>query len=354
MHLARAGWIRWRDGTPTAPRPPGQGPLAARLVLDDGTGIDITEAGTKKSLAIYLVRDPSDVPGHRAARTRPAERSSPLEAFEGILAAAGRAQIKGVLRNQSIIAGIGNAYSDEILHVAKMSPFKPASMSPDEAARLYDAMQSTLRDAVARSDGPRRVRAEEGEEVRDAGARQNRRTLPGLRRHRAAGDLRRLHPAVLPDLPDRRQAARRPGAVAAAQVVGRRARKPLDGGVLSGRCRRNSANVRTWQVSSRGSHSGVVQGVIIGATLAFLTAILIMNAAARAITTTVNGWSSIRRCGQPGNGILVRAACAKALPVVNVFEEAAYWTTTRDGAGRTLSRRPRIRPAFSGRATPAE
>ena len=84
------------------------------------------------------------------------------------------------------------------------------------------------------------------------------------------------------------------------------------------------------------SGSGVVQGVIIGSTLAFLTAILIMNAAARAITTTVNGWSSIRKCGQPGNGILVRAACAKALPVVNVVEEAAYWTTTRDGAGRTL------------------
>ena len=84
------------------------------------------------------------------------------------------------------------------------------------------------------------------------------------------------------------------------------------------------------------SGSGVVQGVVIGATLAFLTAILIMNAVARAITTTVNGWSSIRKCGQPGNGILVRAACAKALPVVNVFEEAAYWTTTKDGAGRTL------------------
>ena len=84
------------------------------------------------------------------------------------------------------------------------------------------------------------------------------------------------------------------------------------------------------------SGSGVVQGVIIGATLAFLTAILIMNASARAITTTVNGWSSIRKCGQPGNGILVRAACAKALPVVNVVEEAAYWTTTRDRAGRTL------------------
>ena len=87
------------------------------------------------------------------------------------------------------------------------------------------------------------------------------------------------------------------------------------------------------------AHSGVVQGVIIGATLAFLTAILIINAVVRAVTTTVNGWSAIRKCGQPGNGVLVRAACAKALPVVNVFEEAAYWTTSMDGSGQTLSGR---------------
>jgi hypothetical protein len=87
------------------------------------------------------------------------------------------------------------------------------------------------------------------------------------------------------------------------------------------------------------SQSGVVQGMIIGAALAYLTAILMMNAVARAITTTVNGWSTILKCGQPGNGILVRAACAKALPAVNVFEEAAYWTTTRDGSGQTLSGR---------------
>src|SRR5476649_408371 len=84
------------------------------------------------------------------------------------------------------------------------------------------------------------------------------------------------------------------------------------------------------------SGSGVVQGIIMGATFAFLTAILVMNAVGRAVTTTVNRWSSIRKCGEPGNGILVRAACAKALPAVNVFEEAAYWTTTRDGSGRTL------------------
>jgi hypothetical protein len=87
------------------------------------------------------------------------------------------------------------------------------------------------------------------------------------------------------------------------------------------------------------SQSGVVQGLIIGATLAFLTAILIMNGVARTLTTTVNGWKIIPKSGQPGNGLLVRAACAKALPVVNVIDEAAYWTTTRDSTGRTLSGR---------------
>ncbi|MBO0810990.1 MAG: DUF1214 domain-containing protein [Microlunatus sp.] len=89
------------------------------------------------------------------------------------------------------------------------------------------------------------------------------------------------------------------------------------------------------------AHSGVVQGIIIGATLAFLTAIVIMNAVLRRITTTDNGWNSIPMSGRPGNGVLVRAACAKALPVVNVFEEAAYWTTTKDGSGGTLDGRNR-------------
>lgn len=83
--------------------------------------------------------------------------------------------------------------------------------------------------------------------------------------------------------------------------------------------------------------SGVVQGVIIGLTLAFLTTIVVLDLVARKETRTVNGWSSIRRAGQPGNGLLVRAALQKALPVVNVFEEAAYWTTGVDREGRNLS-----------------
>lgn len=154
IHLARAGWIRWRDAAPPPPTGrPGKGPLAARLVLDDGSGLDITEAGTKKSLSISVVRDPAEVPGVARLGPDPLDPAFTREVFAGILAEQGRAQIKGVLRNQSLIAGIGNAYSDEILHVARMSPFKPAAMSDEERDRLYDAVQSTLREALARADG---------------------------------------------------------------------------------------------------------------------------------------------------------------------------------------------------------
>jgi formamidopyrimidine-DNA glycosylase len=153
LHLALAGWIAWREGPPPAPSRLGKTQTAARLVLDDGSGLDITEWGTKKSLALYLVSDPDEVPRVATLGPDPLESAFTLEVFQRILGAAGRAQIKGVLRNQANIAGIGNAYSDEILHVARMSPFKPANMSPDEVAALYDAIQVTLRGAVARADG---------------------------------------------------------------------------------------------------------------------------------------------------------------------------------------------------------
>lgn len=154
IHLARAGWLRWRNVAPAPmPRGPGKGPMAARLVLDDGSGLDITEAGTKKSLSISLVRRADEVPGVARLGPEPLDAGFTEEVFRDILKHQGRAQIKGVLRNQSTIAGIGNAYSDEILHAAKMSPFKPADMSPDDAARLYAALQSTLRAAVERADG---------------------------------------------------------------------------------------------------------------------------------------------------------------------------------------------------------
>jgi formamidopyrimidine-DNA glycosylase len=152
IHLARAGWLRWKEEQSTTLVRPGKGPIALRTVLDDGSGFDLTEAGTQKKLAVYVVRDPAEVPG--IARLGPDPFTLSLEDFGAILKREGRVQLKGVLRNQSVIAGIGNAYSDEILHVAKMSPFKPASnLSEDELKVLYDAMRETLQDAVDRSAG---------------------------------------------------------------------------------------------------------------------------------------------------------------------------------------------------------
>ena len=153
VHLARAGWIRRRENLPATPPRPGKSPLAARLLLDDDSGLDFTEAGTRKRLALYVVRRPDDVPGIARLGPDPLAADFTREAFAAILSRAGRAQIKGVLRDQSIIAGIGNAYSDEILHVARMSPFKPAAMSDEDVTRLYDAIGTTLRSAIERSDG---------------------------------------------------------------------------------------------------------------------------------------------------------------------------------------------------------
>jgi DNA-formamidopyrimidine glycosylase len=153
FHLARAGWLRWREDIPDKPVKPGKSPLAFRLVLDDGAGFDLTEAGTQKRLAVYLVRDVAEVPGVATLGPEPLADDFDVEALAAILKGR-RTQIKGVLRDQHIIAGIGNAYSDEVLHAAKMSPFKLASsFTPDEVATLHAAIVTTLRDAVERSAG---------------------------------------------------------------------------------------------------------------------------------------------------------------------------------------------------------
>ncbi|CAN5422105.1 Fpg/Nei family DNA glycosylase [soil metagenome] len=157
LHLARAGWVRWRDEVPTVPpRPSNKNPLAVRVVLDDGSGLDITEAGTKKSLALYVVRAPLDVPGIASLGPDPLTGDFTIEVLAAILRREGRKQIKGVLRHQGTIAGIGNAYSDEILHAARMSPYRPALgivESEADLETLYAAIRDTLGAAVDRSRG---------------------------------------------------------------------------------------------------------------------------------------------------------------------------------------------------------
>lgn len=153
-HLAKAGWLRWSDLLSEKPLRPGKGPIALRVRLADGSGFDLTEAGTRKSLAVYVVRDPADVPGIARLGVDPLTPEFSVDRLRKILTDAGRSQIKGVLRDQTLIAGIGNAYSDEILHAAKLSPFHPAStLTDDEVAALHEVVVTELREAIARAEG---------------------------------------------------------------------------------------------------------------------------------------------------------------------------------------------------------
>ena len=152
-HLSRAGWLHWRAALPPAPPRMGKGPIGVRVHLDDGSGFDLTEAGTQKRLAVYVVRDASEIPGVARLGVDPLGPSFTVEVLAGLLAGV-RAQVKGVLTDQSLIAGVGNAYSDEVLWEGKMSPFKPAAnLASSEVARLHEAIVRTLREAVERSAG---------------------------------------------------------------------------------------------------------------------------------------------------------------------------------------------------------
>ena len=219
-HLSRAGWLRWSDKLAAAPLKPGKGPIALRVHLGtpgEAPGFDLTEAGTQKRLAVWLVTDPMAVPqiaslGPDALSLDPDGLAAALKGNTG--------RIKTVITDQKVIAGIGNAYSDEILHVAKLSPFATAGKLTDaQLADLHDAMISVLdrrRVALRRPTGRN---AQGREAFRAAGACPHRAAVPGLRGHRARGVVRRQVIPVLPDVSDRRQGARRPADVQAAQVV---------------------------------------------------------------------------------------------------------------------------------------
>lgn len=151
-HLARAGWLHYRETfNAKTPLKPGSGPIAVRVRLDDESGFDLTEAGTKKSLAAYFVTDPRLVPG--IARLGPDVLAVTTDEFAAAIRSR-KGQIKGVLTDQTVIAGVGNAYSDEILHAAKMSPFALTNrITDDKMAELHTATRAVLTDAVARSVG---------------------------------------------------------------------------------------------------------------------------------------------------------------------------------------------------------
>ncbi len=156
FHLARAGWVRFTDSPTDAQLRMGKGHIAARFAFtgpDGPRGIDLTEAGTKKSLAVYVVRDPQDVPGIATLGPDPFTEAFDADMLAEILAGSSQ-QIKGLLRSQSVIAGIGNAYSDEILHAARISPFATArSLDHETVQVLYDSIHGVLGTALAEASG---------------------------------------------------------------------------------------------------------------------------------------------------------------------------------------------------------
>lgn len=151
FHLSRAGWLRWSDALPQTVVRPGKSPIALRVRFADDSGFDLTEAGTQKRLAVHVVRDPAQVPG--IASLGPDPLSLSRADFAGLLRGS-RTQVKGLLRDQSVLAGVGNAYSDEVLHAAKLSPYTVAGkLSDEQIDRLYDALRDILTEAIAAASG---------------------------------------------------------------------------------------------------------------------------------------------------------------------------------------------------------
>ncbi|MDQ0664909.1 formamidopyrimidine-DNA glycosylase [Arthrobacter ulcerisalmonis] len=156
FHLARAGWMRFTDSPAGNQLRMGKGLIAVRAAFsgpDGQRGLDLTEAGTKKSLAVYVVRDPQEVPGIATLGPDPFTEAFDADMLAEILANSPQ-QIKGLLRSQSVIAGIGNAYSDEILHAARISPFAIAkSLDRETVQVLYDSIHGVLGEALAEAAG---------------------------------------------------------------------------------------------------------------------------------------------------------------------------------------------------------
>ncbi|MGQ7295836.1 DNA-formamidopyrimidine glycosylase family protein [Quadrisphaera sp. KR29] len=164
VHLARAGWLRWSEQLPTTPVRPGKSPLALRVrfaVDTEGTdggeeprpGFDLTEQGTQKRLAVHVVRDPAQVAAIASLGPDPLDDAFDLAALQALLAGS-RQQVKGLLREQSVLAGVGNAYSDEVLHAARLSPFAVSGkLDEDQVSRLFAALKEVLGSAVAGAAG---------------------------------------------------------------------------------------------------------------------------------------------------------------------------------------------------------
>ena len=166
FHLARAGWLTWHDPVPATPVRPGKGPLALRVAFEGEeapVGFSLTEAGTQKHLAVHVTNDLEEIPGIDRLGPDPLAETFTRDDFAAVLATHGRTQVKGLLKDQSVLAGIGNAYSDEILQAARLSPFKLAgSLTDDEVTALFEAVRTELTTAIERAVGEKPANLKDG------------------------------------------------------------------------------------------------------------------------------------------------------------------------------------------------
>ena len=166
FHLARAGWLTWHDPVPATPVRPGKGPLALRVAFEGEeapVGFSLTEAGTQKHLAVHVTNDLEEIPGIDRLGPDPLAETFTRDDFAAVLTAHGRTQVKGLLKDQSVLAGIGNAYSDEILQAARLSPFKLAgSLTDDEVTALFEAVRTELTTAIERAVGEKPANLKDG------------------------------------------------------------------------------------------------------------------------------------------------------------------------------------------------
>lgn len=145
ISLGRHGWARWAgDATAVEQLPP----ALAILDFDDGTRLELTDAGGWVSLGAWVVDDPLDVSGIAALGPDPADSGYSRGNFDGAFAGR-RKQLKAVLEEQKSIAGIGNAYSDEILFAARLNPIAHASaLDEAELERLFEQTVGVIRGAI--------------------------------------------------------------------------------------------------------------------------------------------------------------------------------------------------------------
>lgn len=151
VSFGRHGWARWADGEeapaadPEAEAPP---PALAVIAFDDGRTLELTDAGDFVSIGGWIVDDPAEVPPVAKLGPDPAADGFTRADFDRAVVGR-RKQVKAVLQEQESLAGIGNAYSDEILHTAKVSPVAhAATLTDDELDRLFDATVGTVRSAI--------------------------------------------------------------------------------------------------------------------------------------------------------------------------------------------------------------